>query len=108
MTTSVLNTIHSPGIASDSELRLSPASVAQPISRTQELEHLAQADWHIAEVKSHIRRQRLRVEHALKTGQPSELVNSMLDAFEASLRAFQKHRELVLNQLQHRLSEYSH
>jgi hypothetical protein len=36
------------------------------------------------------------------------LVNSMLDAFEASLRAFQKHRELVLNQLQHRLSEYSH
>jgi hypothetical protein len=50
----------------------------------------------------------LRVEHALKTGQPSELVNSMLDAFEASLRAVQKHRELVLNQLQHRLSGYSH
>jgi hypothetical protein len=108
MTTSVLNTTHSPGIASDTELRLSPAPVAQPISRTQELEHLAQADWHIAEVKSHIKRQRLRVEHALKTGQPSELVNSMLDAFEASLRAFQKHRELVLNQLQHRLSGYSH
>jgi hypothetical protein len=108
MTTSVLNTTQSPGIASDSELRLSPASVAQPISRIQELEHLAQADWHIAEVKSHIKRQRLRVEHALKTGQPSELVNSMLDAFEASLRAFQKHRELVLNQLQHRLSGYSH
>jgi hypothetical protein len=106
--TTVLNTTQSPGIASDSELRLSPASVAQPISRIQELEHLAQADWHIAEVKSHIKRQRLRVEHALKTGQPSELVNSMLDAFEASLRAFQKHRELVLNQLQHRLSGYSH
>ena len=44
----------------------------------------------------------------IKTGQPSELVNSMLHAFEVSLRAFQKHRELVLNQLQHRLSEYSH
>src|SRR6266508_539871 len=95
MRTGVLNTTDSPSIASDSESRLSPASVAQPISRTQELEHLAQADWHIAEVKSHIRRQRLRVEHALKTGQPSELVNSMLDAFDASLRAFQKHRELV-------------
>jgi hypothetical protein len=25
-----------------------------------------------------------------------------------SLRAFQKHRELVLNQLKRRLSEYSH
>jgi hypothetical protein len=108
MRTSVLNTTDSPGIASDSEPRLSPASVAQPISRTQELEHLAQADWHIAEVKSHIKRQRLRVEYALKTGQPSELVNSMLDAFEASLRALQKHRELVLNQLQHRLSGRSH
>jgi hypothetical protein len=108
MRTSVLNTTDSPGIASDSESRLGPASVAQPISRTQELEHLAQADWHIAEVKSHIKRQRLRVEHALKTGQPSELVNSMLDAFEASLRVFQKHRELVLIQLKRRLSEYSH
>jgi hypothetical protein len=108
MTTSVLNTTHSPGIASDTELRLSPASVAQPISRTQELEHLAQADWHIAEVKSHIKRQRLRVEHALKTGQPSELLDSMLHAFEVSLREFQKHRELVLNQLKRRLSEYSH
>jgi hypothetical protein len=105
MRTSVLNTTDSLGIASDSEPRLSPA---QPISRTQELEHLAQADWHIAEVKSHIKRQRLRVEYALKTGQPSELVNSMVDAFEASLRAFQKHRELVLNQLQHRLSGCSH
>jgi hypothetical protein len=107
MTTSVLNTIHSPGIASDSELQLSPASVAQPISRTQELEHLAQADWHIAEVKSHIKRQRLRVEYALETGQPSELPDSMLHAFEVSLRAFQKHRELVLDQLKRRLSEYS-
>jgi hypothetical protein len=109
MRTNVLNTTDSPGIASDSESRLSLASVGQPISRTQELEHLAQADWHIAEVKSHLKRQRLRVEHAQhETGQPSELVNSMLGAFEASLRAFQKHRELVLNQLQRRLSEYSH
>ena len=110
MTTSVLNAAEVLDIRSALKRRLSGAAClpAQPISRTQELEHLAQADWHIAEVKSHIKRQRLRVEHALKTGQPSELVNSMLDAFEASMRAFQKHRELVLNQLQHRLSEYSH
>jgi ABC-type uncharacterized transport system ATPase subunit len=77
----------------------------QPISRTQELEHLAQADWHIAEVKSHITRQRLRVKHALDTGQCSEVLDSMLRALEASLRAFERHRELVLNQLTRRLSQ---
>src|SRR6266540_1713602 len=67
MRTGVLNTTDSPGIASGSEPRLSPASVAQPISRTQELEHLAQADWHIAEVSAHIKRQRLRVEKDRKS-----------------------------------------
>jgi hypothetical protein len=54
-----------------------------------------QADWHIAEVKSHITRQRLRVKYALETGQSSELVDSLLRALEASLRAFEKHRRKV-------------
>jgi hypothetical protein len=75
------------------------------ISRIQELEHLAQADWHIAEVKRHITRQRLRVEHALDTGQRSELADSMLHAFETSLRAFEKHRKLVLSQMAMLLAE---
>jgi hypothetical protein len=61
--------------------------------------------WHITEVKTHIVRQRVKVKHALDTGQPSELMESMLHAFEASLRAFEKHRELVLNHLKRRLSE---
>ena len=81
------------------------ASRRPVISRIGELEYLAQADWHIAEVKRHITRQRLRVEHALDTGQRSELADSMLHAFEASLRAFETHRKLVLNQLKRRLSE---
>jgi hypothetical protein len=75
------------------------------MTRVQKQEHLAQADCHITEVKAHIVRQRVKVAYALDTGQPSELVNSMLHAFEASLRAFERHRELVLNHLKRRLSE---
>jgi hypothetical protein len=107
MTTSVLNAAEVLDIRSALKRRLSGAAClpAQPISRTQELEHLAQADWHIAEVKSHITRQRLRVKHALDTGQCSEVLDSMLCALEASLRAFERHRELVLNQLTRRLSQ---
>jgi len=105
MTTSVLNATDRPDIRSALEARLSGASRRPVISRIGELEYLAQADWHIAEVKRHITRQRLRVEHALDTGQRSELADSMLHAFEASLRAFETHRKLVLNQLKRRLSE---
>jgi hypothetical protein len=105
MTTSVPNATDGPDIRPALEPRLSGASCRPIISRTGELEHLAQADWHIAEVKRHITRQRLRVEHALETGQGCELADSMLHAFEANLRAFEKHRELVLNQLKRRLSE---
>jgi hypothetical protein len=105
MTTSVLNATDRPNIRSVLEPRLGGASSRPVISRIQELEPLAQVDWHIAEVKRHITRQRLRVEHALDTGQRSELADSMLQAFEASLCAFEKHRKLVLNQLKRRLSE---
>jgi hypothetical protein len=105
MTAGILNATGRLDTHSAWRSELSRASAAQPISRTQELEQLAQADWHIAEVKSHIMRQRLRVKHALDTGQSSELVDSLLRAFEASLGAFEKHRGLVLNQLKRRLSE---
>src|SRR5262249_61469375 len=62
-------------------------------------EHLAQAYRHIAELKGHILRQRVILKHALDTGQPSEMAESMLHALEESLGAFEKHRELVLDQL---------
>jgi hypothetical protein len=99
------NATDGPHIRSALKPRLSRASPAQPMIRVQEQEHLAQADWHITEVKTHIVRHRVKVKHALDTGQPSELMESMLHAFEASLRAFEKHRELVLNHLKRRLSE---
>src|SRR5262249_17670930 len=61
----------------------------------QEQEHLAQAYRHIADLRDHILRQRVMLKHALDTGQPSELAESMLHTLEGSLRAFEKHRQLT-------------
>ena len=84
---------------------LNSASRSQPISRFQEQEHLAQAHWHVSQMKTHIVRQRIRVKHARDTGQPSQLEDSMLHALEASLYAFERHRELIVSQLKRRFSE---
>jgi hypothetical protein len=65
------------------------------MSRAQE--HLAQANGHIAELKVRIVRQRAIVKYALDTGQRSEMAESLLDALEASLRAFEKHRIFLLS-----------
>jgi len=75
------------------------------MNRAREQEHLDQAYRHIAELKGHILRQRVILKHALDTGQPSEMAESMLHALEESLGAFEKHRELVLDQLKRRPSE---
>jgi hypothetical protein len=68
-------------------------------------EHLAQANGHIAELTVQIVRQHVIVKYALDTGQRSEIVESLLDALEGSLRIFKKHREMVLAQLQRQRSE---
>jgi hypothetical protein len=73
------------------------------MNRTQE--HLAQANGHIAELTVQIVRQHVIVKYALDTGQRSEIVESLLDALEGSLRIFEKHRELILAQLQRQRSE---
>ena len=53
-----------------------------------------------------VSQRRLRiVKYTLDTGQPSEMAESMLHAFEESLSAFKKHRELVLDQLIRQPSE---
>ena len=69
------------------------------MNRAWEQQHLDQAYWHIAELKAHIVRQRVLLNDALDTGQPSELAESMLHAIEGSLRIFEKHRQLILEQL---------
>jgi hypothetical protein len=68
-------------------------------------EHIAQANGHIAELKVQIVRQRVIVRYALDTDQPSEMAESLLHALEESLRSFEKHRELVIDQLKRRPSE---
>jgi hypothetical protein len=90
---------------------LSPKSVGcrrKSMNRGWEQEHLAQAYRHIAELRAHIVRQRVLLKDALDTGQPSELAESMLHALEGSLRIFEKHRQLILEQLLDHPSERMH
>jgi hypothetical protein len=73
--------------------------------RAQEKKHLAQANRHIAELMVQIDRQRVIVKYALDAGQRSETAESLLHTLEKSLGLFEKHRELVLDQLKRRPSE---
>jgi hypothetical protein len=67
--------------------------------------HLAQANRYIAEMRADIARERVIVEHALDASYPTEVAESMLQALEGAPRIFEKHRELVLDQLKRRPSE---
>ena len=67
--------------------------------------YLAQANRQIAELAVQIAAQRVVIKHALDTGQRLEMAESLLDALEGSLRIFEKHRELILAQLQRQPSE---
>ena len=82
---------------------LTGRAACKSMSRAEE--HLAQANGHIAELKVRIVRQRVIVKYALDTGQRSEMAESLLDALEESLGAFEKHRKLVLAQLKRQPSE---
>jgi hypothetical protein len=62
-------------------------------------EHLAQVDRHIAECKAHIVRQREIIQYAVEQGQPADLAEGMLRAMEESLRAFERHRQVILERL---------
>jgi hypothetical protein len=55
----------------------------------QERRHLAQADQHIPELKDNIARQRKIIEEVFEKGRPTELAESVLDAMEVSLNAFE-------------------
>jgi hypothetical protein len=62
-----------------------------------EREHLAQAERLIAECKNRIARQREIIAKAFQKGHDTEVPLSMLRALEASLRAFETHRQLILD-----------
>ena len=67
--------------------------------------HLAQANRYIAELRADIARERVIIEHALDAGYPAVVAESMLHALEAALRIFEKHRGLILDELERQPSE---
>jgi pyridoxal biosynthesis lyase PdxS len=65
----------------------------------QERGHLAQADRHIAECKGHIARQKERIQQIAQSGQSTVWAEDMLEALQTSLRAFERHRKLIVAQM---------
>ena len=62
-------------------------------------EYLAEADRLIAECKNRIARQREIIASAYESGDPTVLPVSLLRVLEENLRSFEKHRQLILDQI---------
>jgi hypothetical protein len=56
-------------------------------------------DRFIAECKDRIARQRKIIASAYENGNPTAIPVSMLRALEENLRSFEKHRQLILDQI---------
>jgi len=61
-------------------------------------EHLAEADRLIAECKDRIARQRKIIASAYENGHPAIPV-SLLRVLEENLRSFEKHRQVILDEI---------
>jgi hypothetical protein len=77
--------------------------MTSPPNNAREGAHLIQADRHIERCKRQIARQREIIELLKLARNDAELAVSMLHALETSLRAFERHRELILNRLDQKL-----
>ena len=62
-----------------------------------ECDHLSQAGRLITECKNRIARQREVIANAFQKGHGTEVPVSLLRALEAALRAFETHRQLILD-----------
>jgi hypothetical protein len=60
-------------------------------------DHFAKADQHVSELKERIARQRSVVERAKQRGHLTVASESILRALESSLRAFEKHRQVIFD-----------
>jgi len=69
------------------------------MDRAQELEHLRQAERHIDEAKALIETQREFIRELTQKGQDPEVANSGLRAMERTLKAFERHRDVILSWL---------
>ena len=57
--------------------------------------HFAKADQYVSELKERIARQRSVVERARQGGHSTAAGETILRALESSLRAFEKHRQVI-------------
>jgi hypothetical protein len=73
--------------------------MVSPPDNAREGAHLIQADRHVARCKRQIRRQCEIIELLKLAGNDIQLAVSMLHALVASLRAFEQHRELIMDRL---------
>jgi len=64
--------------------------------------HLVKLDRHIAECKEYIAKQRDRIKRAIEQGRSTEVAETTLEALNESLRAFERRRRLLLDQLKER------
>ena len=69
------------------------------IDADREREHLAQANRHIARGQKYIAEQKRLIEKLEHGGHDIDVAMSMLRALEQALRAFERHRELILKRL---------
>jgi hypothetical protein len=74
--------------------------MTSPPNNAREGAHLIQAERHIARCKRQIARQREIIELLKLAGNDAELAVSMLHALQTSIRAFERHRELILDRLE--------
>jgi hypothetical protein len=71
----------------------------RPRRGTVRREQLAQIESHIAQCEAHIARHHEIIRNAHQKGRDASWAKDMLKALEASVRAFQNHRHLILDQL---------
>jgi hypothetical protein len=67
-----------------------------------ERKNLVETDRHIAACKEYIAKQRELIERAIQLGRSTEVAETTLEALEASLRAFERQRRLLLDRLKER------
>jgi hypothetical protein len=69
---------------------------SRQLDQNQEHRHLAEADRHIAQATGYVTRQRLIIDQLAAMGQPTDEAWSTLSAFEGRLKAFERHRAMIL------------
>ena len=67
-----------------------------------ERKNLVETDRHIAKCKEYIAKQRELIERAIQRGRSTEVAETTLEGLEASLRAFERQRRLLLDRLKER------